>query len=204
MRYYIADCHFDHYALNERMDKRGFSTVEEMNEAMIKAWNSRVHKNDEVVILGDICMGKADRATEIIKQLKGKKYLVIGNHDRFLKDKSFDRSLFKEIAPYMEMNDDRRKVILCHYPIFCYNGQNRVFEDGSPTTYMLHGHIHNTFDQELVDRFILETRRESREIRGKEQRIPCNIINCFCMYSNYIPLTLNEWVKLNETRLYTK
>ena len=24
--------------------------------------------------------------------------------------------------------------------------------------------------------------------------IPCNMINCFCMYSDYVPLTLDEWI----------
>ena len=32
MRYYIADCHFFHEALNREMDHRGFASVEEMNE----------------------------------------------------------------------------------------------------------------------------------------------------------------------------
>ena len=32
MRYYIADCHFFHRGLNEKMDKRGFADAEEMNE----------------------------------------------------------------------------------------------------------------------------------------------------------------------------
>ncbi len=31
-RYYIADNHFFHTGMNTRMDKRGFSNVEEMNE----------------------------------------------------------------------------------------------------------------------------------------------------------------------------
>ena len=53
-RYYIADLHFYHEAMNERMDCRGFGSVEEMNEYMISRWNDRVRKNDEVVILGDL------------------------------------------------------------------------------------------------------------------------------------------------------
>ena len=39
MRYYIADCHFFHRKMNTEMDKRGFESVEEMNEYMIKKWN---------------------------------------------------------------------------------------------------------------------------------------------------------------------
>lgn len=54
MRYYIADCHFFHGALNEKMDGRGFENAEKMNEYMIHQWNSRVRNNDEVIILGDL------------------------------------------------------------------------------------------------------------------------------------------------------
>ena len=35
IRYYIADSHFFHTGMNTRMDKRGFLSVEEMNEYMI-------------------------------------------------------------------------------------------------------------------------------------------------------------------------
>ena len=37
MRYYIADPHFFHGALNTKMDRRGFESVEAMNEYMC-AW----------------------------------------------------------------------------------------------------------------------------------------------------------------------
>ena len=30
--------------------------------------------------------------------------------------------------------------------------------------------------------------------------IPCNMINCFCMYSDYIPLTLDEWIECDRKR----
>ena len=53
MRYFIADQHFFHKALNEKMDKRGFESVEQMNEYMIEKWNAKINKNDEVIILGD-------------------------------------------------------------------------------------------------------------------------------------------------------
>lgn len=35
------------------MDKRGFESVQAMNEYMIEKWNQKVRHNDEVVILGD-------------------------------------------------------------------------------------------------------------------------------------------------------
>ncbi|WP_097006938.1 metallophosphoesterase [Lacrimispora amygdalina] len=201
MRYYIADCHFFHLAMNDKMDQRGFESTESMNKFMLKQWNSRVRKNDEVVILGDLSFGKWEQTQTLVERLNGKKYLIAGNHDKYLNNKSFNKELFKKITSYDEMQDNNRKVILCHYPIFCYNGQNRVDDFGNPKVYMLHGHIHNTIDQALVDKFVEETRKTKRIIQGKEQGIPCNIINCFCMKSNYIPLTLDEWIEIENKGL---
>lgn len=203
MRFYISDLHFGHARLNTEMDRRGFSSGEEMDQHMIRQWNSRVRHGDEVVILGDLCMSKkAKEAEDIIRQLKGKKYLIIGNHDYYLGDKEFDRSLFKWIEPYNELNDDRRKIILSHYPVFCYDGQYRRNGDGVPKTYMLYGHVHNTFDEVLVNEFIMQTRACRRESRGSDelQSIPCQMINCFCMFSDYVPLTLDEWIEVDARR----
>ena len=201
-RYYIADLHFFHDALNTRMDKRGFSSEEEMNEYMIEKWNDRVRKRDEVVILGDFSLGKADETMEILKRLSGKKMLVEGNHEKYLKDKSFDKSLFEWVKSYAELHDNNRKIILSHYPIFCYNGQYRKSASGNPRTYMLYGHVHDTMDERLVMRFQKETRETVREVFGQEeeQSIPCNMINCFCVYSDYVPLTLDEWISVQRKR----
>ena len=202
MRYYIADPHFFHGALNTKMDRRGFESVEAMNEYMLRQWNRKVRKNDEVVILGDLSWGKAEETNELLERLNGRLYLIQGNHDRFLKNKDYNAGRFVWIKPYEELQDNKRKVILCHYPIMCYNGQYRVDENGNPKVYMLYGHVHDTQDQRLLERFqaiIRETASVSPD--GKARQIPCNMINCFCMYSDYVPLTLDEWIACEKRRM---
>lgn len=201
MRYYIADNHFFHARLNTMMDKRGFASEDAMNEHMIEQWNSRVHRNDEIVILGDLSLGRGKETNEILRRLKGRKYLITGNHDKYLKDKEFDQSLYVSIKPYAEMNDNGRKVVLCHYPIFCYNGQFRRDKDGVPKTWMLHGHTHLTPDQQLVEQFKDITKNFPRSSRSSEspQPAPMQMINCFCMLSDYVPLTLDEWIELENS-----
>ncbi|MDE7327345.1 MAG: metallophosphoesterase family protein [Lachnospiraceae bacterium] len=202
MRYYIADCHFFHAALNDHMDHRGFSNVEEMNEYMLAKWNRKIRKNDDVVILGDFSLGNAEETSSLLKRLNGRLYLIKGNHDRYLKDKNMDFSRFEWIKPYEELSDNRRKVVLCHYPIICYNGQYRRNEDNTPKTYMLYGHVHNSKDQCLIETFQKITRSTTTaNAQGEELPIPCNMINCFCMYSDYEPLTLDEWIALNFLQL---
>ena len=200
MRFYIADLHFFHENLIKSLDNRAFESVEAMNSYMIEQWNSVVRKNDEVVILGDFSGAKWDKTAPIVKELKGKKYLVTGNHDKFVKDKSFDPSLFKWVGPYLELKDNNRKVILCHYPIMCYNGQYNFSKAGNSKTYMLYGHVHNSYDYTLVKDFVNDTRVRTREVKDLEGEIPipCNMINCFCMRSDYKPLTLDAWIALEE------
>lgn len=203
MRYYIADPHFCHSNLNQRMDCRGFKSGEAMNEYMIKQWNSRVRQSDEVVILGDFCMSRdIAEVSGLLKRLMGKKYLIIGNHDKYLENKDFDRSQFKWIEHYKELNDNKRKIILSHYPIMCYNGQYRRNGEGEPKVYMLYGHVHNTFDEYIVNEYLKQIGHYKRSVPGTDEvvSIPCQMINCFCMFSDYVPLTLDEWIRLDKNR----
>lgn len=199
---YIADLHFFHDGLCRRMDNRPFKDHYEMNEAMIRIWNENVTDKDEVYILGDFSIAKAQSTNEVLRKLTGKKYLIIGNHDYYLEDKVFDTSLFEWIRPYAEIGDNGRKVVLSHYPILCYNGQYRKKPDGTAITYMLYGHVHNTHDEVLVNKFIQTTRNTEVLSKGleKPEPIPCNMINCFCMFSNYVPLTLDEWIIVDAER----
>ena len=71
----------------------------------------------------------------------------------------------------------------------------------SPKTYMLYGHVHDTTDEQLMRRFIKETRLTQRtDKEGRSYHIPCQMINCFCMYSDYVPLTLDEWIENDRKR----
>ena len=203
MRKYIADLHFGHANMNEKMDKRGFPTVEDMNEYMIKQWNSTVRKNDEVVILGDLSFLDGIETNKILRRLNGKKFLIEGNHDhKFLKDKNFDQNLLNWVKPYAELNDENRKVVCCHYPTMFYNGQYRKMEDGSPRSYMLYGHVHDTQDHQLLKEMLklASEYQYQSDYSGEPTNVPFNMINCFCMFSDYVPLTLDEWIALQNNQ----
>lgn len=202
MRYYIADCHFFHENINHRMDKRGFSDALEMNEYMIEKWNNKVRRNDEVVILGDLSLARADPTNEILGRLNGRLYLLVGNHDKWVRQSSANLGRFQWVKDYAEMADDGRKVVLSHYYIPTYNGQYRRYQDGTPKTWMLFGHVHNTLDMKYIDDYQDAVRKQVRKAEGYEglQNVPSQAINCFCVYSDYTPLTLDEWIEVEKTR----
>lgn len=76
--FFIADTHFGSDEIR-RYENRPFATVQEMDEQMILRWNSAVSDADEVFVLGDF--GAEDRVSRILERLRGRKYLVKGNHD---------------------------------------------------------------------------------------------------------------------------
>ena len=78
----ISDTHFGHENIIKYCN-RPFSSVEEMDEKMIKNWNETVSNNDVVLHLGDFGLGKKEYIASIVKRLNGKKILIMGNHDNW-------------------------------------------------------------------------------------------------------------------------
>ena len=67
---------------------------------------------------------------------------------------------------------------------------------------MMYGHVHDTHDEVLVNEFIRMTRNTKHQNPGRNEPmpIPCRMINTFCMFSDYTPLSLEEWLVLDEKR----
>lgn len=96
------------------MCKRPFANLQEMHEQLIKRWNEKVSDEDTVYILGDVCfkMSKQD-IVKILKQLKGKKILIKGNHDSYVGQKDFDMC-FEGIYDMYQINENKQQITLCH------------------------------------------------------------------------------------------
>ena len=78
--WFIGDTHFRHSNLIKYCS-RPFSSSEEMDEQLIKNWNKVVGREDRVFMLGDFALCGKDKIIEIGQQLKGRKILIMGNHD---------------------------------------------------------------------------------------------------------------------------
>lgn len=67
---------------------------------------------------------------------------------------------------------------------------------------MLYGHVHITFDEYLVNEHMKQLGQYKRPARESSEmvEIPCQMINCFCMFSDYVPLTPDEWIQLDKKR----
>jgi calcineurin-like phosphoesterase family protein len=110
----VSDTHFGHAGVTKFLREDGtklrpWDSAEEMDEAMVAAWNERVRPNDKVYHLGDVVINR--RALPILSRLNGDKVLIRGNHDIF-KDEDYT-PYFRSLRGYHVMNG----MILSHIPI---------------------------------------------------------------------------------------
>lgn len=133
--WFTSDQHFSHKLV---VGLRGFDTVEEHDETIIDAWNSRVKPGDVVYTLGDFMLtgGAADtqqRTEVILRRLRGTKNLIRGNHDR---------PPVERAKGWAWVGDYRHKrirsgfhVVLFHYAMRSWGGMHYGY-------FHLYGHSH--------------------------------------------------------------
>jgi calcineurin-like phosphoesterase family protein len=129
--WWTADDHFGHAAII-RYCNRPFAHVDEMNEALIRAWNDRVGPRDSVYHVGDFAFARFDA---IFGRLNGSIHLIRGNHDKGLKPAQLQR--FASVSAYLEIKLHKQSITMCHYPMLAWNKSHY----GS---WMLHGHSHGS------------------------------------------------------------
>ena len=140
--WFSADPHYGHKSIIEFCD-RPFKDVEEMNKRLIENWNLVVQPNDDVYMLGDVSFMKASETVNVLNALKGKIYLIKGNHDKNnLLNSAAAKQRFEWIKDMYELkvhdleaSREKQIIVMCHYPMLTWNKSHH----GS---WMLHGHCH--------------------------------------------------------------
>lgn len=135
--FFTSDTHFGHESIINFCN-RPFSSVKEMDQALIDNWNSVVGPNDYVFHLGDFCFKGTQYWDNILNQLNGHKFLILGNHD--LKNLNAGPMLkFDWVGFQAYIQIENRSIFLNHFPFLCYGGSYRSPEN---VIYALHGHTH--------------------------------------------------------------
>ena len=141
MAWFISDTHFNHENIIKYCN-RPFANAEEMNKYIIQQWNSVVDEDGIVYHLGDFAL-QSDKETisDLVEKLNGSIILVLGNHDRWGKQKFLDCG-FTGVHKRLDVGN----CILTHRPL----DLNQLSEG----MVNIHGHIHN-YDKGLdEDRYI--------------------------------------------------
>jgi calcineurin-like phosphoesterase family protein len=123
-KYVFSDPHFGHQKLFD-VQHEPFDNLEHKHQEIIRRWNERVKADGLVYVLGDL--GDKASIERILPQLKGKKILIMGNHDKY--PKSFYEQFFDEVYDHPIYYSKR--ILLSHHP--------ELVEDGIIN---IHGHTH--------------------------------------------------------------
>jgi calcineurin-like phosphoesterase family protein len=143
--WFTSDHHFGHKKIIEYCD-RPYDSVEEMNEALVAAWNNCVKEADTVYYLGDFSLSRTIME-QYAPRLNGRKILIAGNHDKCHPSNNAGqwsnldlyRKYFDAIYTEHEWND----WMLHHIPY--HDEVDHRFEEYRPVSdgrVLLHGHVH--------------------------------------------------------------
>lgn len=139
--YFVSDTHWGHKNII-KFSNRPFSSVEEMDEALIENWNNTVPKDANVFQLGDFAFCDAKRVREILSRLNGNIYCIRGNHDGVL-DQAHKKLITDGIIQWYrereEIKIEDQHITLCHYA-------HRVWNKSHYGSWMLYGHTHGKLD----------------------------------------------------------
>ena len=173
MNLYISDLHFGH-ANVIKFDQRPFADRDEMDHSMIQLWNSRVSADDDVYIVGDFCH-KSDKSPDwYVRQLRGHKHLIVGNHDRVTLNCENAAKYLESIEKMMHVTDGDKQICLCHYPI----GDWYKSRHGS---WHIYGHIH-------ADKGDVYQLMKTKE----------HALNAAACINHYIPASINDLIRNNK------
>jgi len=167
---FTSDQHFGHANVIRFCD-RPFADADEMNAAMIANWNEKVTNRDVVYIVGDLMFRLANEPETILRQLHGKKHLIIGNHDKSWIPKVDLSRWFDSAEHYRIIATGGGKITLCHYPMMSFGSR-----------LMVHGHIHNN----------------KPESYWPLLRTMDNALNASVEINGYAPVTLDELIENNR------
>lgn len=185
--FFISDAHFFHDNVL-KLDRRPFSSIEEMHTEMIKRWNDRVTNKDIVYTLGDMCWLKAndERYYDLLSQLRGKKIVIRGNHTiSSFPQKLISAGKIMKVCDIENIKFDGTRIQMCHYPMPFYKHNH------AQNSWMFYGHLHMTDEYFAFEKFLQELRKDPDKYGS------CRCVNVGVMlpYMNYEPRTFYEIVE---------
>jgi calcineurin-like phosphoesterase family protein len=187
MIWLTSDWHFSH----DRpfiWESRGFDNIQQMNEVIVTRHNSLVLPEDDVYVLGDLCLGGGSEEAlaankELIESMNGKLHIICGNHDtsqRLVMYESCDN--VEEILGWSTMLVYKKyHLYLSHFPTITSN-----YDELKPLkakVINICGHSHTKDKYELIKQNILSYHVET------------DSHNCYPVHIEKIIEDIKEYIK---------
>lgn len=106
MYHFTADEHYGHRNIL-RFCSRPFSSVEEMDDEIIRRHNEVVSADDIVVHAGDFTLAKKRQADNYVRRLSGSHIFILGSHDYWLGK--------QHPIQIWEHKIEGQTIVVCHY-----------------------------------------------------------------------------------------
>lgn len=116
MIYFSSDLHFCH---NQPFvyEPRGFKSVYEMNEAIVKNFNEVISQTDDLYILGDLMLNDNKTGMKLVRRLPGNIHILLGNHDSPSRVELYKQEPRITVEGYATiLKYGKYNFYLCHYP----------------------------------------------------------------------------------------
>lgn len=144
--YFTSDTHYGHKNII-KYSNRPYTSVEQMDNALVDNWNKVVQPDDTVYHLGDFGFySDTNKIVRIIQRLNGNKVFIFGNHDKIM-SKPEIVELFQEMCHYKEIyvqdptiEKGRQHIVLLHYGM-------RVWNKSHHGSWQLYGHSHGSLPE---------------------------------------------------------
>jgi calcineurin-like phosphoesterase family protein len=108
-----------------RMFKRPFDNVEEMNQSLIKKWNSVVSSEDTVYVLGNL-IWQPESGENILKSLNGSILVIKGEYDKAIEDLvNLNSEVSVEYLPIGIKQLNALDAILSYWPMLDWPKKNK-------------------------------------------------------------------------------
>lgn len=197
--FFWSDTHFNHECKHWTLPlwrARGFSSIQEHNETLIKRWNQTLNPDSVMFHLGDFAFGfnAFETFKDVIQRVNfSTLYVMPGNHNSGWRQAfelqrqnvwnvtSNKRVIF--IPNYAEALIDSSFVTMSHYPILSFNGQSK----GS---YSLYGHVHGNLKKHSI--FKSFSAAKTYEVCVEQCPTPISAFWLFNHFKNYANVTFDS------------
>lgn len=133
-----SDQHFYHKNIIKYCN-RPFASVDEMNAAIVENYNKLVSKDDVVLFLGDFAFIGLEKIRELVEQLNGQKFIILGNHD---KKATIEKSGLTILPRPYKIEYDNSTVWFDHYPYKDASSRHESYGIEDCGDWIFHGHVH--------------------------------------------------------------
>ena len=182
MIYFSSDLHLNH---NKPFiyEPRGFKNIYEMNNTIIKNFNSIITWEDDLYLLGDNFLGELESGISLFNQLPGKIHLIWGNHDTDNRKEVMSKchNVVETIGYAGMIKYNKYHFYISHFPT-CTTNFDDYKKSLKQRILCLTGHTHS---------------KELFEPCGS-YNVAVDAHNCFPVSIDKIINDFNNWTKLNN------